>query len=76
MALSNTLLKSHTDDFHRGRVMSVYMMNWGLTMVGVFFISMLAETIGVQLAVGGAAGLLAILVLYYLFFSRQIRYLG
>ena len=53
--------------------MSVYMMNWGLTMVGVFFISMLADAIGAQLAVGGAAGLLAIIVLYYLFFSRQIR---
>jgi MFS family permease len=75
MALSNTLLQSNTDDSHRGRVMSVYMMNWGLTMVGVFFISMLADTIGAQLAVGGAAGLLAIIVLYYLFFSRQIRYL-
>ena len=54
--LSNTLLQANTDDSHRGRVMSVYMMNWGLTMVGVFFISMLADTIGVQLAVGGAAG--------------------
>lgn len=75
MALSNTLLQSNTDDRHRGRVMSVYMMNWGLTMVGVFFVSILAETIGVQLAVGGAAGLLAVLVLYYLFFSRQIRHL-
>ena len=75
MALSNTLLESNTDDSHRGRVMSVYMMNWGLTMVGVFFISMLADTIGAQLAVGGAAGLLAIIVLYYLFFSRQIRHL-
>lgn len=75
LALSNTLLQSHTDDSHRGRVMSVYMMNWGVTMVGVFFISMLADTIGVQLAVGGAAGLLAVIVIYYLFFSRQIRYL-
>lgn len=75
LTLSNTLLQSNTDDSHRGRVMSVYMMNWGVTMVGVFFISMLADTIGVQLAVGGAAGLLAVIVLYYLFFSRQIRYL-
>ena len=59
MALSNTLLQSNSDDPHRGRVMSVYMMNWGMTMVGVFFLSMLADLIGVQLAVGGAAGLLA-----------------
>jgi len=75
LALSNTLLQSNTDDSHRGRVMSVYMMNWGVTMVGVFFISMLADKIGVRLAVGGAAGLLAAIVFYYLFFSPQIRYL-
>ena len=43
MALSNTLLQSKTDDLHRGRVMSVYMMNWGMTMLGVFFLSMLAD---------------------------------
>ncbi|MFC1798321.1 MFS transporter [Thermodesulfobacteriota bacterium] len=75
MALSNTLLQSNTDDRHRGRVMSVYIMNWGVTMVGVFFVSMLADMIGVQLAVGGSAGLLAIIVVYYLFFRPQIRHL-
>ncbi|MFC1814618.1 MFS transporter [Thermodesulfobacteriota bacterium] len=75
MAMSNTLLQSNTDDSHRGRVMSVYMMNWGITMVGVFFISILADIIGVQLAVGGAAGLLAIIAVYYLFFTPQIRHL-
>lgn len=75
MALSNTLIQSNTDNSHRGRVMSVYMMNIGLTMVGVFFISILADMIGVQLAVGGAAGLLVIVVVYYLFFTPQIRHL-
>ena len=73
LALSNTLLQSNTDDSHRGRVMSVYMMNWGITMVGVFFLSVLADIIGAQLAVGGAAGLLAVIVLYYLFFTPRIR---
>ena len=75
MALSNALLQSNTDDSHRGRVMSVYIMNWGVTMVGVFFVSILADIIGVQLAVGGAAGLLAIIAVYYLFFTPQVRHL-
>lgn len=75
MALSNTLLQSNTDDSHRGRVMSVYIMNWGVTMVGVFFISILADIIGVQSAVGGAAGLLAVIAVYYLFFTPRIRHL-
>jgi len=73
MALSNTLLQSNTEDSYRGRVMSVYMMNWGITMVGVFFLSVLADILGAQLAVGGAAGILAVIVLYYLFVTPRIR---
>jgi MFS family permease len=73
MALSNTLLLSNTDDIHQGRVMSVYMMNWGITMIGVFFVGILADRVGVQLAVGGAAGLLALITLYYLLLTPRIR---
>jgi MFS family permease len=73
LSLSNTLLLAHTDDTHQGRVMSVYMMNWGITMVGVFFVSILADHVGVQLAVGAAAGLLGVITLYYLFLAPRIR---
>ena len=73
MALSNTLLQAKTDDNHRGRVMSVYMMNWGITMVGVFFVSVLADIIGAELAVGGSAGLLTLVTIYYLFLTPRIR---
>ena len=73
LALSNTLLLSNTDDTHQGRVMSVYMMNWGITMVGVFFVGILADRVGVQLAVGSAAGLLAVIALYYLLLTPRIR---
>ena len=73
LALSNTLLLSNTDDTHKGRVMSVYMMNWGITLVGVFLVSILADRVGVQLAVGGSAGLLAVITLYCLFMTSRIR---
>jgi MFS family permease len=73
LSLSNTLLLAHTDDTHQGRVMSVYMMNWGITMVGVFFVSILADHVGAQLAVGAAAGLLGVITLYYLFLTPRIR---
>jgi MFS family permease len=73
MTLSNTLLQTKTDDNHRGRVMSVYMMNWGITMVGVFFVSILADIIGAELAVGGSAGLLTSVTICYLFFTPRIR---
>jgi hypothetical protein len=49
------------------------MMNWGITLVGVFFVSILADRVGVQLAIGGAAGLLAAITLYYLFMTPRIR---
>jgi MFS family permease len=73
LALGNTLLLSNTDDTHQGRVMSVHMMNWGITMIGVFLVSILADRVGVQLAVGGSAGLLAVITLYYLFLTSRIR---
>ncbi|MCP4681728.1 MAG: MFS transporter, partial [Desulfobacterales bacterium] len=73
MALSNTLLQSYTEDAYRGRVMSVYMMEWGLTMIGVFFVGIMADFTGVQWAVGGSAGLLTLTALYYLFFTSRIR---
>lgn len=75
MALGNTLLQSYSEDAYRGRVMSVYMMNWGLSMVGVFLISVIADILGVRLALGGAAGLLAFITLWYLFVTPRIRHL-
>lgn len=73
MALSNTLLQAYTDDAYRGRVMSVYMMEWGITFVGVFFVGLLADYIGVQWAVGGSAALLVGAALYYILFTSRIR---
>ena len=73
MALSNTLLQSYSEDAYRGRVMSVYMMEWGITMVGVFFVSVLADIIGVQWAVGGSAGILVVIIFWYMFFTPLIK---
>ncbi|NNF98185.1 MAG: MFS transporter [Desulfobacteraceae bacterium] len=73
LVLSNTLLQSNTDDQHRGRVLSVYYMNWGITLSGVFLVSVLADLFGIRLALGGSAALLAVVTLYYLFFTPRIR---
>jgi len=61
MALSNTLIQYYTEDAYRGRVMSILMMEFGLTSFGIFGVAVLAEFIGVQLALGGAAMLLAVM---------------
>ena len=73
LTLGNTLLQFYSEDAYRGRVMSVYMMNWGITMVGVFGMSILADVIGAQWALGGSAGLLALISVYYLFYTPRIR---
>ena len=73
MSLSNTLVQSYTESAYRGRMMSIYMMGWGVTSLGVFFTGVLAEFVGVQPAVGSGALILLLTTLYYLFFSPRIR---
>ncbi|MFO7964940.1 MAG: MFS transporter [Desulfobacterales bacterium] len=75
MSLSNTLVQSYTERAYRGRMVSVYMMEWGLTSFGVFLIGIIAEFIGVRLAVGGGACLLLVITLYYFFMTPRIRQL-
>jgi len=73
MALSNTLVQYYVDDEYRGRVMSIYMMEFGLMGFGVFAAALLAEAIGVQWAVGGFAMVLVLLSILALVFLPRIR---
>jgi len=73
MTLSNTLLQYYVSDEYRGRVMSIYMMEFGLTSLSVFIAGVLSDTIGVQWAVGGLAiGLVALSALM-LIFAPKVR---
>jgi len=73
MALSNTLIQYYVDDEYRGRVMSIYMMEFGLMGFGVFGAALLTESLGVQWAVGGFAMVLAFLTVLALLFLPRIR---
>ena len=73
MALSNALVQANADDEHRGRVMSVYMMEFGVTNLGIFVIAILAGLIGVQWAIGFSAAALLVVSLYYMFNVSSIR---
>ena len=73
MALSNTLAQSYSNDEYRGRVMSVYMMEFGMTSLSVFGVSVLAQAFGIQWAIGGAAALLTMITLYYYVFVSTLR---
>ena len=73
MALSNGLVQYSVDDEHRGRVMSFYMMEIGVSNVVVFAVAALAETIGIQWAVAGSALLLLPVTLVYYVFIPSVH---
>ena len=58
MSLSTVLLQTYVDPEYRGRVLSIYMMEFGLVALGVFAVGAMAEVVGLQLAIGGAAAIL------------------
>ena len=60
MTLANTLLQYYVSDEYRGRVMSVYMMEFGMSSFAVFFAAIMADMMGPQTAVGGLAIILVI----------------
>ncbi len=76
MTLSNTLLQYYVTDEYRGRVMSIYMMEFGLMSFGTFAVGLLAESIGVQWAVGGFAMALVFLSILALAFLPRLRNLA
>lgn len=76
MALGNALIQYYVDDSYRGRVMSIYMMNFGIMGLGVFVAGILAEYMGVQLVVGGMAVILVIMSVFAIVFMTRIRRLN
>jgi MFS family permease len=76
MTLGNTLLMYYTDKGYRGRVMSFYEMNIGLSNLGIFGAGLLAEATGVQWAVGGFAIILVFLAILAFPFVPQVRKLA
>ena len=73
MTLGNTLIQYYVDSEYRGRVMSIYMMEFGLTSFGTFAAGLMAEAWGVQWVVGGFAMVLVLLSISALFFIPRIR---
>ena len=52
------LLQSHTEPEYLGRVMSIMMMNFGLSSLGTFFAGLAAEGVGAEWAIGSFAAIL------------------
>jgi MFS family permease len=73
MTLGNTLLQYYVHEEYRGRVMALYMMEFGLTSFGVFFAGIMTDVVGVQWAVGGLAIILVVFSIFVIAFVPRLR---
>lgn len=73
MALSNTLLQYYTAEEYRGRVMSVYTMEFGLMGFGALAAGLLTEVAGIQWAIGAFAATLVLVTLLAAVVFPRIR---
>jgi MFS transporter, DHA1 family, staphyloferrin A biosynthesis exporter len=67
------LLQSLTDPIFLGRVMSIMMLNFGLSSLGTFFAAVLAQTLSAPWAIGGLALVLVGISLSSLLFVSRLR---
>ena len=72
-ALNQALVMEVAEDAYRGRVWSVFMMNFGLTPLGVLPAGLASEYLGGQFAIGILASLLLFTVFLLLVTQKQLR---
>ncbi len=73
MSLTNVILMSYTQPEYRGRVMSINMMEFSLMSFGTFMIGILANVVGIQVAIGSTAVLLLVAIAAALAFVPRLR---
>lgn len=73
MVLNNTLVQTNVEDRFRGRVMSVYMLMWGLSPVGTIPAGAVSDLIGVRFVIALQGVLCAAAFLWFLLFRRDIK---
>ncbi|HEX5368277.1 MAG TPA: MFS transporter [Dehalococcoidia bacterium] len=72
-SFGNVLVQQYTDDAYRGRVMSIYMLQFSLTSLGAFLVGLLASAIGAQEALGGTSIALVLCAIFCLAFIPRLR---
>ena len=73
MTLNNTLVMTHTPEELVGRVMSIYMMTFGLMPLAALPAGALADIIGAPFTVGGGALILVVFILFVSVYTPQVR---
>ncbi|TAK33848.1 MAG: MFS transporter [Chloroflexota bacterium] len=73
LALYNTLIQVLVPDALRGRVMSAYMMTFGLTPLGALVVGAIAEVGGAPLAIGLGGGISAVAAILVAIYFPELR---
>lgn len=63
MSIGQVLVQHYTPDEYRGRVMSVWMLQFSIMSLGTFGVGLLSEAFGPQWAIGGMAATLVVLMI-------------
>lgn len=72
-SLNASLLMEQSDEEHRGRVMGIYMLNFGLTPIGAIPLGILAEATDIRVAFAVAGIILAASVILTWILTPRIR---
>lgn len=72
-SLNAAMLMEQADEEHRGRVMGIYMLNFGLTPIGAIPLGILAEATDIRVAFAVAGIVLAVAVLLTWTLTPRIR---
>ncbi len=75
LSFGQILIQTYSADEYRGRVVSVWMMQYSVVSLGTFGVGYLSEWFGPQLAIGGMAATLLLFTAAIGLFSRGIRQL-
>ena len=72
-AIGQVLIQTYSTEEYRGRVISVWFMQFGLVQFGTFIVGYLAQAVGPRLAIGGMAALLVVAMGLSTVFVRRMR---
>jgi predicted MFS family arabinose efflux permease len=70
---ANALLLHYTQQEYHGRIMSIFMMQIGFISLGTTVAGLMADSIGIQWAVGGLAMTLVVIAVTSFFFAGRVR---
>jgi MFS family permease len=72
LALGSVLLQTYVEEGYRGRILSIYMMQFGLMSLGTLVVSLVANAVGAQVAVGFSAVILLLITAPLLAFGSPL----